>query len=106
MGIIVAVFASDFLGGYLVFSAVCLALYEKSLYELQIDKLLDTIDGFCDAEANSKHLGLITGDADSEATALLLSVADTAGIPTGLAPDIEAQIQKRRNRKPPPDDLA
>lgn len=34
------------------------------------------------------------------------SIEETAGIQTGLAPDIEAHLMRRRNRKPPPDDLA
>ena len=33
------------------------------------------------------------------------SLEETAGIPTGIAPELEVQIQKRRKRKPLADDL-
>ncbi len=58
---------------------------------------------------NLPHVAFFSGEVGgtgSESKPATLSIEETAGIPTGLAPDIEAQIQKRRARKPPPDDLA
>ena len=66
------------------------------------------VDGFCDAQAQSQSATLFTGSGEEStaATPKPLSIEETAGIPTGIAPDIEAQINRRRNRKPPPDNLA
>ena len=49
VGFIIAATFSDALGGWLMFSAFSLYTVEMFLYESRIEKLLDQIDGMCDA---------------------------------------------------------
>lgn len=107
VGLIIAATFSDYLGGWLMFSAVSLYMVEIALHEARIEQLLDQIDGMCEAEASSKELSAMATREDEQGlTPKPISREETAGVPTGLAPDIEAQIQRRRARKPPPDELA
>lgn len=107
IGILIASFYSDYIGGWFVFCAISLYIVEITLHEARIDKLLDQIDGLCEAEASSKDLeALASRETEQGLKPKPLTREETAGVPTGVAPDIEAQINRRRTRKPPPDDLA
>lgn len=65
------------------------------------------VDSLCDSEVQSYNANAFTSSGEQPtATPKPPSIEETAGIPTGIAPDIEAQINRRRNRKPPPDNLA
>jgi hypothetical protein len=97
IGLAVMFSLSAYLGAYLIFSALMLFHFEQALHEYRIENLLDQLDGYCEAEANQKLLELHSTQADAQAQTI--SREQTAGIATGLAPDIEAQINRRRNRQ-------
>ena len=83
------------LGYYIIFSAFCLFIFETWDYEQQLNRMLDTRDSLVDSEVMSENVDYYSGKGKAEQRPL----EQTAGIPTGIAPDIEVQIQKRRNRK-------
>jgi len=92
-----------YLGWWLMMSAVCLLFYEAWAYQKAINSLLDMQDGLCESEEQRKEIALFS--SESNEISLPTRLEESAGIPTGLAPDIQAHIQKRRLRKPPPDDF-
>ena len=108
VSVIVSASFSPLLGGWIMWGAIGIFSFELWVRDQQFNQLLDMVDGFCDAQAQSQSATLFTGSGEEStaATPKPLSIEETAGIPTGIAPDIEAQINRRRNRKPPPDNLA
>lgn len=108
VSLIVSASFSPLLGGWIMWGAIGIFSLEMWVRDQQFNQLLDMVDGFCDAQAQSQSATLFTGSGEEStaATPKPLSIEETAGIPTGIAPDIEAQINRRRNRKPPPDNLA
>jgi hypothetical protein len=85
---------------------VLLYVYEQNLYDKMLANDLDTLDGLIAAEVQGetvKHF-----ESGQTAEAQQQSLEETAGIPTGLAPDIHKQVELRRakQRKPAPDNHA
>jgi len=102
IGILIALLPFHFLGYYIIFAAICLFVFEAWDYEHSLNMMLDTLDSLVDSE-------VISGNVEyySHPNPTQRPLDETAGIPTGIAPDIEAQIQKRRARPTlPPDNLA
>ena len=62
---------------------------------MQLNRMLDTLDDLVDSEVVSSNVDYYSRDGKAEQRPL----EETAGIPTGIAPDIAVQIQRRRNRK-------
>jgi hypothetical protein len=56
--------------------------------------MLDVLDSMVDSEVVSSNVEYYSKDKAEQRP-----LEETAGIPTGIAPDIEAQIQKRRSRR-------
>ena len=83
------------LGYYIIFSAFCLFIFETWDYDQQLNRMLDTLDDLVDSEVVSGNVDYYSRDGKAEQRPL----EETAGIPTGIAPDIAVQIQKRRNRR-------
>lgn len=94
-----------YLGWWLEVSAFCLLGREGWQYQMEINSLLDLQDSLCESEVQSQNVAMFS-DEQNAGTRNNRSIEETAGIQTGLAPDIEAHLMRRRNRKPPPDDLA
>ena len=83
------------LGYYIIFSAFCLFIFETWDYDQQLNRMLDTLDDLVDSEVVSGNVDYYSRDGKAEQRPL----EETAGIPTGIAPDIAVQIQRRRNRR-------
>lgn len=90
------------LGMWLIFSGLALYMVEQYVYEKQLEQHLDTLDGLVDSEVQGENVQHFEGAQPEQKQR---SLEETAGIPTGIAPELEVQIQKRRKRKPPADDL-
>jgi hypothetical protein len=102
VGILLA-FIFLWFGLYLILSAFCLFLFEAWDYEQSLNAMLDVLDAQIDAEVTSSNVEYYTASEHPQQRPL----EETAGIPTGIAPDIEAQIQKRnRRQQAAPDNLA
>ncbi len=95
------------LGTWIVLSSFGLFLLEQYLHDKQLAHDLDILDSLFISEVQSQVVQHFTGGAGEGAAGQRTSLADTAGIPTGVAADIAAQIERRRkDRPPPPDNLA
>jgi hypothetical protein len=91
------------LGAWVVFSALALFIYEQALYERMLEQDLDILDGLVAAEVQSEVAQHYEGpQADQQQ----MQLEQTAGIPTGVAPDIHRQVELRKaKRAAPPDNL-
>jgi len=88
---------SQGLGSWVMFCAVTLAFLENYSYDKQLEYALDTLDSLVESEVQTQ---LVQHFADGqEAQKQVHSLKKTAGIPTGLGPDIERLLAKRQ--KPP-----
>lgn len=92
------------LGAWVLFSAFALYIYEQALYEKMLERDLDMLDGLVAAEVQSETAKHFDGpQADQKPKTL----EETAGIPTGVAPDIHRQVELRKaKRAAAPDNLA
>lgn len=88
-------FVFHWLGYYIIFSAFCLFLFEAWDYEQQLNRMLDTLDSLVDSEVMSDNVAYYSKDHPEQRP-----LVETAGIPTGIAPDIASQIEKRKKRRP------
>ena len=81
------------LARWFAFSSFCLFIFEQTLFEKQLDRDLDILDGLVAAEVQSETVEHFAGPqiGDTERT-----LQQTAGIPTGVAFDIHKQIELRR----------
>jgi hypothetical protein len=86
------------LGYWFMFSAVCLYIFEAADYERELGLILDMLDGIVTNETQSWLMGHY--DPAQPGSDPQRSLEETAGIPTGIAPDISAQVNRRRNRAP------
>ncbi len=92
------------LGYWLMFSAFCLFIWEQWDYEQALNRDLDILDSLTDAEVSGEVADIYAQPENQRQQPL----ERTAGIPTGIAPDIAAQIERRRrnrqagNALPPP----
>ncbi len=84
------------LGRWIAFAGFCSFIFEQTVYERQLDRDLDTLDGLVAAEVQAETAEHFSGDMVSVNQRTL---TDTAGIPTGVAFDIHRQIEKRRARQ-------
>ena len=107
VGIIAGLLLSHLLGLWIELAGLFLFVYEQDLYDAMLNHRLDTLDGLIAAEVqeeNVKHF------QQGQPTDKVRSVEATAGIPTGIAPDIDALLAKRQAEfaaaHPAPDNLA
>ncbi|HEU5375735.1 MAG TPA: hypothetical protein VFV38_09870 [Ktedonobacteraceae bacterium] len=92
------------LGIYLIVAACCLFAWEAYDYERSINLMLDQLDALVDSEVISENMEYYQQGAPGQIKQRPLD--ETAGIPTGVAPDLQAAIEKRRSRRvAPPDNL-
>jgi hypothetical protein len=87
------VFFSEALARWFAISAFFLFIYEQTLFEKQLDRDLDILDGLVAADVQAETVEHFAGPQPEEKQRTL---QDTAGIPTGVAFDIHRQIEKRR----------
>jgi hypothetical protein len=104
VALIIGIVLSHGLGVWLMFCAFFLYVFEQNLYEKQLNRDLDTLDGLFAAEVQGEVVKRFEDGAQAEQQTL----EQTGGIPTGLSPEIQKQIELRRarQRKPAPDNLA
>ncbi len=92
------------LGAWILLSSLALYIYEQALYERQLERDLDMLDGLVTAEVQSETAKHFEGP---QADQKQMRLEDTAGIPTGIAPDIHRQVELRKaKRAAAPDNLA
>ena len=90
-------FLFPWLGYYIIFAAICLFIFQAADYQRSINLALNVLDGLVESQVQSDNAQFFAGDGQPQARA----IEDTAGIPTGVAPDLEAAIARRRARNAP-----
>jgi len=86
---------SPALGGWIVFSGFCLRTFEDAVYRKELERDLDTLDGLIASEVQAEAVEHFSEAPKEERRHADLST----GIPTGLAPDVEEVIARKRARK-------
>jgi hypothetical protein len=90
------IFFSQPLARWIAFSSFALFIYEQTLFEKQLDRDLDILDGLVAAEVQNETVKHFEGPQPDEEQRTL---EDTAGIPTGVSFDIHKQIELRRAKE-------
>jgi len=99
-GTVISVFSQP-LGLWLMVSGCALALHEQAIYEKMLERELDTLDGLLESEVHAETVEQFSSDGSGAAAMeTSLTLEQTAGIPTGIAPDIQRQIAQRLKREP------
>jgi len=98
VGVIFVVLIQPILGYYFIFSALCLFSFEAYDFERSINMMLDQLDAMIDSEVISSNVEYYSQPGEVKQRPL----EQTAGIPTGVAPDLQAAIERRRSRSIPP----
>ncbi len=81
------------LGVYLIVAGVMLFVWESFDYEQSINLMLDQLDALVDSEVISANVEYYTQPNPKQRP-----LDETAGIPTGVAPDLQAAIDRRAAR--------
>jgi hypothetical protein len=82
------------LAQWLFFAAFCMAFVENYVYDKQLDRELDLLDSVVEGQIHAELAQRYSGASVVRATAPSLS--ETAGIPTGIGPDIARQVEARQ----------
>jgi len=93
LSMLIGMYYSAPVARWIAFSSFALFIYEQALFEKQLDRDLDILDGLVAAEVQTETVEHFAGPQPDEERRTL---EDTAGIPTGVAYDIHRQIEKRR----------
>ena len=94
VGLLLSLLPFHFLGYYIIFSAVCLFIFEAVDYEKSINRMLDVIDNLVESEILSENAEYYTTGKPTEKP-----LEQTAGIPTGVSPDLAAAIERKRQKQ-------
>jgi len=91
---ILALLVSRLLGLWIEVAGLFLFVYEQQLYEVMLNANLDTLDGLIAAEVQGEA---VKHYQQAQPTEKSRSIDETAGIPTGVAPDIEKLLAQRQS---------
>lgn len=84
------------MGLYLMFCGICLGAMEAIIYDVQLNRMLDQLDGLVESEIVTENDVFF----NQEKTGLLPSAApgieQMAGIAVGFSPELEKQVARRR----------
>lgn len=81
-------------GVWLVGSAICLHVMEQSVHEKEQERQMDMVDGLVSSEVQGAQV-----ERFSEPVAGAQTAQPSAGIATGLSPDLEDLIARRAKRR-------
>lgn len=98
LAMLIGIFLSEALARWIAVSSIALFIFEQTLFEKQLDRDLDILDGLVASQVASETVEHFTGPQPDEQQRTL---QDTAGIPTGVAFDIHKQIELRRAKRLP-----
>lgn len=95
LGLVFAFFIQPLTGYYLLAASVCMFAWEAYDYEASVNLMLDQLDNLVDSEVMSENIDYYAQDSIPQAR----SLEETAGIPTGVAPDLAAAIARKQARR-------
>ncbi|HLG63105.1 MAG TPA: hypothetical protein VKY19_14290 [Ktedonosporobacter sp.] len=93
IGLILA-FLLPYLGFYILLAAGCLFIFAAWDYEIQLNQMLDMLDSMIDSEVMSANVEYYSQEKPKQKP-----ITETAGIPTGISPDLQHQIERRKVKK-------
>jgi hypothetical protein len=93
---LIAVPLCHLLGALISVCGLALAICENARFEEMLKHNLDTLDGLITAEVQAETVKFYEGPQPDVKRRTL---EQTAGIPTGVAPDIEKQVELRRAKR-------
>jgi len=80
---------------WLMLSAGGLKLLEESVYQKELHRKFDVVDGMMGADAQNETVERFEKGADA-------TEQDRSGVPTGISDDIEDHIRRRKTKQNPP----
>ena len=83
--------SGEWLGYWVMASAVCFMLVENQSYNSQLNHTLDMLDSMIAARAQARLIEFYKPESNE----IRLSRSETAGLPTGIARDVERLISQR-----------
>jgi len=93
VGLVVLLIHLNYLSYYLFFAGACLFIFEAWDYDQALNQSLDMLDSLVESEVMSSNV-----EYYSQPNPTQRPLEQTAGIPTGIAPDIQHQIERRQRR--------
>ena len=78
---------------WLLFSAMCLSVYEAAVYQKELNKKLDVLDGLRESNIHTRDVETFEQAPPPQKPTKSHS---QVGIPTGIGPDIATQIKRRK----------
>ena len=90
---VIGMFFSRALARWCAFASICMYIYEAAIYERALENDLNLMDNNLAAEIQGQTLEHFSGPAADQAP---LTVEQTAGIATGVSPDLLHKIKSRR----------
>lgn len=96
VGFLVGLIWSHALGLWIMLSSLFVFVFEQALYDGNLNKDLDTLDGLIVSEVQAETMRFFQNSPQPER--IPPRIEETAGIPTGMAPDIHRQVQLRKAR--------
>lgn len=93
---------SPALGGWMVFSGMCLRVFEAAVYQRRQERNVDLIDGLIEAQDQQETIEQLIQPAAPPPPAFNQSEA----IPTGFGPDIEQRVKARQSHREQRDRIA
>jgi hypothetical protein len=92
------------LGMWVSFSGFALFMVEQFSYEKDLERALDTVDGLIESEVQQQVVEHFDeGGPQPTPRSRPLSIEETAGVPTGIAPDAFNRLSPAvRSMYPPP----
>jgi hypothetical protein len=94
LGFPVAKYLSPALGGWFVFSGICLRAYEAEVYKRELQRELDLVDSMVESENQEEVIEHYSVRIENQ------SGRSVNGIPTGCSADIQKTITRRTKRAP------
>jgi hypothetical protein len=91
---------SHLFGAVIVICGACLAITENAFWERTLAQNLDILDGLLAGEVQVEVAKFFQqGPTGGDAGGRILTLDQTSGIPTGLAPDIHRQIELQKAKQ-------
>jgi hypothetical protein len=95
-GFILMPTVSVMLGLWLAFSGACLGVLEGIIYDVQLNKMLDQLDGLVEAEVAAENNAFFSQGQTERQTP---GIESMAGITVGFAPELQHLVNKRLTAK-------
>jgi hypothetical protein len=99
IGFPVAHYVSPVLGGFVVFSGLCLRVFEWEIYKKERRRELSIHNGLVEAEVHAQVVSHFSVRVES----LQNATTTESGIPTGYASDIQQSMLRRKAKRNPPE---